>query len=90
MEETKRSNLSLWNREKLTLTGVVEVICFDEERILLTTNLGTVEIKGENLKMNKLDVHNGDVSITGLLNSFGYSNKDITKSKENLLKKIFK
>lgn len=90
MEEIKKSNLSLWNREKLTLTGIIEVISFDEERIFLITTLGNIDIKGENLKMNKLDVQNGDVIITGLIVSISYSNKDISKNKENIIKKIFK
>lgn len=90
MEEIKKSNLALWNREKLTLTGVMEVISFDEKRIFLITTLGNIDIKGENLKMNKLDVQNGDVIITGLVISISYNNKDISKNKENIIKKIFK
>lgn len=67
--EDNKSSLSLENRKKLTLSGVIEVISFDEQKIDLTTNLGNLTIKGEELKMNKLDVQNGDV-IKILTNKF--------------------
>ena len=83
-EETKiensKSNLLLENRKKLTLSGVVEVMNFDEEKIELTTKLGNLIIKGEDLKMNKLDVQNGDVIITGSIASMAYSGKNIKKT----------
>ncbi|MBE6048734.1 MAG: sporulation protein YabP [Clostridium sp.] len=87
MEETKKNNLSLENRKKLTLTGVIEVINFDEETILLDTSLGKLTIKGEKLKVDKLDVQNGEVIIKGVISSLIYSKK---KNKENLIKRIFK
>lgn len=89
MEDIK-SNLLLENRKKLTLSGVVEVMSFDEEKIELTTKLGNLIIKGEDLKMNKLDVQNGDVIITGSIASMAYSGKNIKKSNESLLSKLFK
>ena len=92
-EETKiensKSNLLLENRKKLTLSGVVEVMSFDEEKIELTTKLGNLIIKGEDLKMNKLDVQNGEVIITGMISSLIYSNKGMKKNKENFIKRIF-
>lgn len=48
--EDNKSSLSLENRKKLTLSGVIEVISFDEQKIDLTTNLGNLTIKGEELK----------------------------------------
>lgn len=88
--EDKKSNLSLENRKKLTLSGVVEVISFDEEKIDLTTNLGNLTIKGEELKMNKLDVQNGDVIIAGSIISMIYNGKQVKKSKESIISRLFK
>ena len=90
MEEVKKNNLSLDNRKRLTLTGVIEVINFDDETILLSTSLGKLTIKGEGLKVDKLDVKNGDVIIKGVISSLVYSNKGMKKNKENILKRIFK
>ena len=90
MEEVKKNNLSLENRKRLTLTGVIEDINFDDETILLSTSLGKLTIKGEGLKVDKLDVKNGDVIIKGVISSLVYSNKGMKKNKENILKRIFK
>ena len=90
MEEERKSSLSLEDRKKLTLSGVLEVVNFDDEKISLNTILGNLAIKGEGLKMNKLDVQNGDVIIIEYISSMIYSGKDGKKSKESIIKKIFK
>jgi sporulation protein YabP len=89
MEEEIKSNLTLESRKKLTLTGVLEVVNFDDEKISLNTSLGNLSIKGEGLKMNKLDVQNGDVIICGTILAIIYSGKNAKKSKENIIKRIF-
>jgi sporulation protein YabP len=80
--EDKKSLLSLENRKKLILTGIIEVISFNEDQISLNTNLGILNIKGKNLKMNKLDV--------GTINSCIYINNEPKKKKHHLLSKMFK
>lgn len=88
--EEPRGNITLENRKRLTLTGVEEVISFDDEKILLNTKLGFLTIKGSELKMNKLDVQNGDVIIIGNISSIVYSSKEVKKEKENIISKLFK
>ncbi|NLK96192.1 MAG: sporulation protein YabP [Clostridiales bacterium] len=89
MGEEKNSNLLLENRKHLTISGAIEVIAFDEEKIILSTKLGRLDIKGEGLKINKLDVQNGDVTIIGTLNSMIYSTKNVNMNKKNILKRLF-
>lgn len=88
--EDKKSLLSLENRRRLVLTGIIEVISFNEDQIVLNTNLGTLNIKGKDLKMNKLDVQNGDVIIIGTVNSCVYISNEPKKKKHNLIWKMFK
>ncbi|WP_333860202.1 sporulation protein YabP [Clostridium sp.] len=88
--EHKKSILSLENRRKLILTGIVEVVSFNEDQIVLNTNLGTLNIKGKDLKMNKLDVQNGDVVIMGVINACVYISSEPKKKRQNLISKIFK
>ena len=88
--EDQKSNIVLENRKKLTLTGAEEVISFDDEKILLNTKLGFLTIKGSELKMNKLDVQNGDLIIVGNISSIVYSGKELKKEKENLISRLFK
>lgn len=88
MEEEKKGSLILDSRKKLTLSGVLEVISYDDEKIELNTDLGKLNVKGKNLKLNKLDVKNGDVIIIGSMCSIVYSNKNINK--KSLIKKVFR
>lgn len=85
-----RGNITLESRKKLTMTGVVEVISFDEEKIMLNTKLGPLTIKGLGLKMNKLDVQNGDVIIIGEISAMIYTNKEVKKEKESILGRLFR
>ena len=47
-------NLILENRNKLSISGVRDVLSFDDQVIIMETELGLLTIKGENLKINKL------------------------------------
>ena len=82
-------NLILENREKLSISGVLDVLSFDDQIVILETELGMLKIKGEDLRINKLSVDTGDVVIEGNINSVSYSEKEERKS-GNLLGKIFK
>ena len=88
--EDNRGNIILENRKKMTLTGVEEVISFDDEKILLNTKLGALTIKGQNLKMNKLDIQNGGVMINEKIYYIVYSEKEIKKEKESIIGRLFK
>ncbi|WP_294378768.1 sporulation protein YabP [uncultured Clostridium sp.] len=88
--QDNKSNLILENRKKLTLSGVIEVMNFDEEKIDLTTKLGNLTIKGQELKMNKLDVQNGDVIIVGSISAMIYNGKINKKNRESLFNRLFR
>ena len=47
-------NLILENREKLSVSGVLDVLSFDDQVVIIETELGLLTIKGENLRINKL------------------------------------
>ena len=85
--QTKVSSISLENRRKMLLTGVNEVLSFNDEKIILNTVLGKLNIKGQNLKINKLDVKNGDVIVDGYITSLIYNNKK-DKKKRSLIRLI--
>lgn len=96
MEELKKTtntfqNIVLENREKMNVTGIVDVLSFDDQIIIIETELGLLTIKGEDLKINKLSIDTSDFIVEGRINSLTYSNTDtgMPKSK-NILSKIFK
>lgn len=86
----KKSSLSLENRKRLVITGIIEVISFNEDQINLNTNLGMLDVKGTSLKMNKLDVQNGQVIIIGSINSCIYTNNKPKKKRHNVISRMFK
>ncbi|MFU0824384.1 sporulation protein YabP [Clostridium sp.] len=88
--ENQKSSLVLENRNRLTLTGVVEVINFDDKTITLDTSLGTLTIRGQELKMQKLDVQNGDVAIIGRVNSCVYTTTESKKDNESIIARLFR
>ena len=65
MQEQKRTvkmphTISIDDRKQMKITGVSEVDSFDEQTVVLSTDLGRLTIKGENLKITGLDVLSGD------------------------------
>ena len=83
-------NLVLENREKLSISGVNDVLSFDDQIVILETGLGLLTIKGENLRINKLSLDNEEVIIEGEINSLSYSEKEIERKNSSILSKIFK
>ena len=85
-------HLSLENREKMDLVGVIKVESFDSEEIIMDTEMGLLAIKGENLYIKHLNLEQGEVKITGLVMELAYAehkNRAGGRSK-GFLERIFK
>ena len=65
--------LTLNERKNLTLSGVTEVIAFDENTVLLSTTLGKLEVQGENLQLKNLSLDGGQVAVDGDISALFYS-----------------
>lgn len=83
-------NLILENREKLSVSGVLDVLSFDDQVVIIETELGLLTIKGENLRINKLSIDTSEVIVEGNIAHMSYSEKNQEKSKVSLMSKIFK
>lgn len=84
-------NLILENRGKLSISGVVDVLSFDDQVVIVETDLGLLTIKGENLRINKLNIDTSETIVEGDISSMAYSeSKSIDKSKGSLISKIFR
>ena len=83
-------NLILENREKLSISGVNDVLSFDDQVVIVETELGLLTVKGENLRINKLSIDTSEVIIEGDISYLSYSDKEIEKNKGRILNKIFK
>ena len=84
-------NLILENRGKLSISGVLDVLSFDDQIVIVETELGLLTVKGENLRINKLSIDTSEVIVEGDIASLVYSeNKGTDKTKGSLISKIFK
>lgn len=83
-------NVYLENREKLSISGVLDVFSFDDQIIIIETELGLLTIKGENLKITKLSLDTSDFIVEGLINNIFYSNSEGNKKNQSILTRIFK
>lgn len=84
-------SLILENRGKLSISGVLDVLSFDDQIVIVETELGLLTVKGENLRINKLSIDTSEVIVEGDIASLVYSeNKGTDKTKGSLISKIFK
>ncbi len=85
----KEQNIVIQNREKTVVTGVDDILSFDDELVIVQTDLGLLTIKGEDLKMNKLNLDNNELIIEGKTSAIAYSDATQNK-KQGIMNKLFK
>ena len=80
MEENVRlnHNIIVEDRKKMTLTGVKDVLSFDEETVVLDTSLGRLTVKGSGLHIINFDTQSGDLSAEGRLYALVYTSEQIS------------
>lgn len=81
--ETERSahhSLSAGNRETVTVTGVSDVVSFDETNVRLVTVCGILNLEGEGLRIHVLNLKEGTVAVTGRLNGVLYEDPDASET----------
>lgn len=89
MAENKIQNLVLENRHKLSVSGVMDILSFDDQIVIIDTNMGMLTVKGIDLRINKLSIDTNDIIVEGTINSLVYSDK-ADKKASNFIGKIFK
>lgn len=70
--EIAQHNVILENRERMSISGVSEVISFDEREITLVTNGGVLSVSGEELHVEKLNLELGELSVEGRIEAVIY------------------
>ena len=83
-------NLILENREKLSVSGVLDVLSFDDQVVMIETELGLLTCKGENLRINKLSIDTSEVIVEGEISYLAYSDRNNDREGQSLLSKIFR
>jgi len=82
-------NFLLENREKMSLSGVVDVDIFNPDMVVVQTEMGMLTIKGIDLHINKLNLESSELCLEGEINSCIYSEKT-GNTGGGILSKIFK
>ena len=73
MEETHLPHsLQLKDRRNLTMSGVTEVVSFDDLSVVLKTSLGTLTVQGQELQLKTLSLDGGQVAVEGSVTALVY------------------
>ena len=74
-EETKnfQHSLIMQNRKNLSISGVKDVKNFDDETVVLITDMGVLNIKGIDLRINGFSSGSKDINIEGRVYALVYS-----------------
>ena len=71
-QEPLPHRLTLAERSKLTVTGVTEVISFEEREVILQTAMGLLTVQGSQLQLKTLSLEGGQVEVEGSVSAMSY------------------
>lgn len=71
----KPHQVTVSEREKLTVTGVEEVLRFDENEVELRTSRGRLLVRGEDLHVGKLAIESGELGVDGTVAELVYADE---------------
>ena len=86
----KQHKVIMANRKNCSLTGVTDVIAFDDKEVILETQMGTLFIRGEDMHIKRLTLELGEVDVEGSIEAYMYSGKKTMEKNESLLSRLFR
>lgn len=90
-DNKKKHNIIMNDREIIKITGIIDVISFDDLMVIADTERGVLIIKGSDLHVNQLNLDSGELGVDGEINSISYENRDhYGKPASSFFSKIFK
>lgn len=79
----------IWkDRKNGSVSGVKDVISFDESCVILETEQGRLVLKGKDLHVGKLTLERGEVELDGRIDSMVYTGSSPAK-KGSVMKRLF-
>lgn len=89
--EQNNGIITLKNRKQLEIRGIKKLESLNPNEFYMSTNLGDLLVRGEDLEMQQLDIDKGNLWITGMIYSLEYLDEPkMKKNKQNIIGKIFK
>lgn len=71
--------LTLEDRQRLRVSGVSEVVAFDDEQIVMETEHGTLTVDGSDLHVEKLSLDVGELTVAGEIDALSYAREPVRK-----------
>lgn len=81
-------NLILEERKNLSISGVTDVDSFDEQTVIAYTVKGEITIKGWDLHVSKLNLEQGELTVSGEISSLTYT--DIKEKTTGFFSKLMR
>ena len=83
--------LHMIDRKRCNMTGITEVISFNENDVILDTIQGTLHMKGTELHVKSLNLEKGEIELEGMVGSFAYAEDHAMRQKgEGFLARLFR
>lgn len=89
-ERKMKHSVVMEERNKVLVSGVTDVFAFDEDNIIMETELGVLTISGNNLHVNKLTLENGQLEIEGEIDGISYNQLKESVKSQGFLTKLFR
>jgi len=91
-KNASRHAVSIDRRNTVSVSGVLDVISFDEETIIAETEMGILIIRGANLHVSRLHLDSGELNVDGEIVSVTYEDNagGFGKGKPSFISRLFK
>jgi len=83
-------HVNMSGRRLLGVEGVTNLDSYDQERVVLETSSGVLEIRGEQLHIQQLNLEQGKVMIEGTVNALIYADDNLAKKGKGFFSKLAK
>ena len=80
--------ITIENRKDMSVSGVAQVVSYDEYRIVLRTDYGTLIIQGRDLIAGEISSATNTLKLTGRIETIHY--KAVRDKSEGLLQRMLK
>ena len=85
-----KHDVSIKGRMHVDVTGVREVVSFDDNAVELITTGGRMTIEGDGMRIGVLDTDRGVVAIDGKVLALFYGDENTADGKKGIIGRLFK
>lgn len=78
------------SRKKIEVSGVLDLLVFDETEIIMETSEGMLSIRGADLHMSSLNLDQGQVGLAGEISEIVYDEAAGSKGKTGFMSRFLR